>query len=93
MVRGSLGGKRAPGAVFGEAQTVGDFAEENARDESEDGSRPREVFFFVFFFVFIFFVTRQRRLLIDASFIRYYYYYTQINPCGLSPISLPLRLS
>ena len=73
MVRGSLGGKRAPGAVsqagsrgsrvFGEAQTVGDFAEENARDESEDGSRPREVFFFVFFFVFIFFVTTQRRLL------------------------------
>ena len=70
MVRGSLGGKRAPGAVsqagsrgsrvFGVAQTVGDFAEENARDESEDGSRPREVFFFVFF---IFFVTTQRRLL------------------------------
>jgi len=36
---------------------------ENARDESEDGSRPREVFFFVFFFIFIFFVTTQRRLL------------------------------
>ena len=73
MVRGSLGGKRAPGAVsqagsrgsrvFGEAQTVGDFAEENARDESEDGSRPREVFYFVYFFIFIFFVTTQRRLL------------------------------
>ena len=50
-------------ACLEKRQTVGDFAEENARDESEDGSRPREVFFFVFFFVFIFFVTTQRRLL------------------------------